>query len=111
MDLGRSRRAASPAQRIALVARDKACVGCGANANWCQAHHIIPWAVQGNADLDDMCLLCSRCHHKVHDDRWQVRKKPTGAYYLKPPSKHDRPTWSRRRNANRRRRHITKQRK
>ncbi len=90
LDMGRSRRAASPAQRIALVARDKACVGCGANANWCQAHHIIPWAVQGNTDLDDMCLLCSRCHHKVHDDRWQVRRKPTGAYYLKPPSKHDR---------------------
>ena len=42
LDLGRSRRAASPAQRIALVARDKACVGCGANANWCQSHHIIP---------------------------------------------------------------------
>ncbi|MXY74361.1 MAG: DUF222 domain-containing protein, partial [Acidimicrobiia bacterium] len=110
MDMGRSRRAASPAQRIALVARDKACVGCGANANWCQAHHIIPWAVQGNTDIDDMCLLCSRCHHKVHDERWQVRRKPTGAYHLKPPLDHDRRS-SRRRNANRRRRHTTKQRK
>jgi len=87
LDLGRSRRAASPAQRIALVARDKACVGCGANANWCQSHHIIPWAVHGNTDIDDMCLLCSRCHHKVHDDHWQVRKKPTGQYHLKPPPK------------------------
>ncbi len=110
MDMGRSRRAASPAQRIALVARDKACVGCGANANWCQAHHIIPWAIQGNTDIDDMCLLCSRCHHKVHDERWQVRRKPTGAYHLKPPLDHDRRS-SRRRNANRRRRHTTKQRK
>ena len=44
LDLGRARRIASPAQRVALVARDKACVGCGATANWCQAHHIIPWA-------------------------------------------------------------------
>ena len=69
LDLGRGRRAASPAQRIALVARDKACIGCGATANWCQSHHIIPWAVQGNTDIDDMCLLCSSCHHKVHDDR------------------------------------------
>ena len=33
LDLGRGRRAASPAQRIALVARDKACIGCGATAN------------------------------------------------------------------------------
>ncbi len=112
LDLGRSRRAASPAQRIALVARDKACVGCGASANWCQSHHIIPWAVQGNTDLDDMCLLCSRCHHKVHDDHWQVRKTPTGKYHLKPPLKHNSPTTVRRnRTIRRRRRTPFKQRK
>ncbi|MDE0187704.1 MAG: DUF222 domain-containing protein [bacterium] len=110
LDLGRSRRAASPAQRIALVARDKACVGCGANANWCQAHHIIPWAVHGNTDLDDMCLLCSRCHHKVHDDHWQVRKTPTGKYHLKPPLKHNRPTTTRRTSNRRNRRSPFKQR-
>ena len=109
LDLGRSRRAASPAQRVALVARDKACVGCGATANWCQAHHIIPWAVQGNTDIDDMCLLCSRCHHKVHDDRWQVRRKPSGKYYLKPPPKHLRHALRQRNNLRRRRR--VKQRK
>ncbi|MDE0132542.1 MAG: DUF222 domain-containing protein [bacterium] len=111
LDLGRSRRAASPAQRIALVARDKACVGCGATANWCQAHHIIPWAVQGNTDLDDMVLLCSRCHHKVHDDRWQVRRKPSGKYYLKPPLRHDQPTSARHNLSYRNRRSPFKQRK
>ena len=112
LDLGRSRRIASPAQRVALVARDKACVGCGATANWCQAHHIIPWAVQGRTDLDDMCLLCSRCHHKVHDDRWQVRKTPTGKYHLKPPLKHDRRTATRRKTPyHRHRRSGVKQRK
>ncbi len=111
LDLGRSRRTASPAQRIALVARDKACVGCGATANWCQSHHIIPWAVQGNTDLDDMVLLCSRCHHKVHDDHWQVRRKPTGKYYLKPPLKHNRPTATRRNPTHRQRRSPFKQRK
>ena len=79
---------------------------------WCQSHHIIPWAVQGNTDIDDMCLLCSRCHHKVHDDRWVVRKKPTGKYHLKPPLKHDRPTTTRRNRGNyRRRRSHIKQRK
>ena len=103
LDLGRSRRTASPAQRVALVARDKACVGCGATANWCQAHHIIPWAVHGNTDIDDMVLLCSRCHHRVHDDRWQVRKKPSGKYHLKPPPKHLRHALRQR---NRRRRPI-----
>ena len=113
LDLGRKRRTASPTQRVALVARDKACVGCGANSNWCQAHHIIPWAVERNTDIDDMCLLCSRCHHKVHDDQWQVRKSPTGKYYLKPPVKrHGRTASTRRRSLNRRRRRTTtKQRK
>ena len=112
LDLGRSRRTASAAQRTALIARDKACVGCGANANWCQSHHIIPWAIQGNTDIDAMCLLCSRCHHKVHDDQWQVRKTPTGKYYLKPPLKHHRRTATRRKTSYRhRRRNAVKQRK
>ena len=111
LDLGRSRRIASPAQRVALVARDKACVGCGATANWCQAHHIIPWAVGGNTDLDDMCLLCSRCHHRVHDDRWQVRKSATGKYHLRPPLKHNRRTPNRRNPNNRHHRNSIKQRK
>ena len=95
LDLGRSRRTASAAQRTALIARDKACVGCGATSNWCQAHHIVPWAIQGNTDLDDMCLLCSRCHHKVHDDQWVVRRSPTGKYSLRPPLKHHRRTRTR----------------
>ena len=111
LDLGRARRIASPAQRVALVARDKACVGCGVTANWCQAHHIIPWAVQGNTDLADMCLLCSRCHHRVHDDRWQVRISATGKYYLKPPLNHDRRTSTRQNPNYRHRRSAVKQRK
>ena len=109
LDLGRARRIASPAQRITLVARDRKCIGCGASANWCQAHHIIPWAAEGKTDLDNMCLLCSRCHHKVHDDGWQVRRTAPGKYNLRPPpTQHGRPP--RRRNPNRRR-HRAKQRK
>ena len=112
LDLGRGRRTASTAQRMALIARDKHCVGCGANANWCQSHHIIPWAVEGNTDIDDMCLLCSRCHHKVHDYQWVVRRKATGQYYLKPPLKHHRRTTNRRKTPHRRRRRAAiKQRK
>ncbi len=109
LDLGRARRIASPAQRVALVARDRACVGCGASATWCQAHHIIPWAVGGNTDLDDMCLLCSRCHHKVHDNNWVVRRTPTGKYTLKPPRKHHHHTGNPRNHP--RRRTTIKQRK
>ena len=85
LDLGRARRIASPAQRIALVARDRKCIGCGASASWCQAHHIIPWQPGGPTDLDNLCLLCSRCHHKVHDNGWRVRRTTPGQHSLRPP--------------------------
>ena len=87
LDLGRARRTASGPQRSALVARDKHCIGCGAKASWCQAHHIKHWQDGGTTDLDNMCLLCSRCHHKVHDQDWTVHKTPTGEYFLRRPSK------------------------
>ena len=106
LDLGRKRRTASPAQRVALTARDKHCVGCGANSNWCQAHHIVPWAVEGNTNIDDMCLLCSRCHQKVHHDQWQVNKTPSGKYYLKPPPKRGRRATIRHKTTHRRRNTI-----
>ncbi|MDE0121479.1 MAG: DUF222 domain-containing protein [bacterium] len=85
MDLGMARRKASPTQRAALIARDRACIGCGAKAAWCQSHHIIHWQDGGPTNLDNMCLLCSRCHHNVHERDWQVEQTPTGAYRLRPP--------------------------
>ena len=91
LDLGRARRRASITQRNALLARDGKCVGCGAKAAWCQAHHITHWMDGGPTNLDNLCLLCSRCHHKVHDDGWQVRKTSTGTYTLQhPPRNHRR---------------------
>ena len=59
LDLGRARRVASPAQRIALVARDRNCIGCGASANWCQAHHIIHWIDGGPTNLDDIAYYAA----------------------------------------------------
>ena len=92
LDLGRARRKASPAQRAALIARDQACVGCGAKAAWCQAHHIVHWQDGGPTNLDNMCLLCSRCHHKVHDQDWTVHQSPAGTYSLRrPPTQWGRP--------------------
>ena len=41
MWLGRRQRTASEAQRVALIARDQHCIGCGANPLWCRAHHIM----------------------------------------------------------------------
>ncbi|MDE0131985.1 MAG: DUF222 domain-containing protein [bacterium] len=89
--VGLGKRLATPAQRLALIARDRRCVGCGADPAWCQAHHVIPWEADGPTDIDNLVLLCSRCHHQVHDERWQIRQTPTGKHVLQPPSSRHRP--------------------
>ena len=87
MWLGRKQRTASEAQRVALIARDQHCIGCGANPLWCRAHHIIWWSKNGPTDVDNLVLVCDDCHHKIHDHGWQVYKHPnTGKYKLKPPN-------------------------
>ena len=87
MWLGRKQRTASDAQRTALIARDQQCVGCGANPLWCRAHHIKFWSNDGPTDLDNLVLVCDRCHHKIHDQNWQITQHPTNnKYVLKPPN-------------------------
>ncbi len=87
MWLGRRLRTASEAQRVALIARDQHCIGCGANPLWCRAHHITWWSKNGPTNLDNLALVCDDCHHKIHDHGWQVHRDPdTGKYQLKPPT-------------------------
>ncbi len=97
--LGRGKRHASSRQRAVLAVRDKGCVGCGASANWCQAHHIVHWEHGGTTDLDNLCLLCSYCHHHlVHTKGAQVARDADGKYTLQQPDQHGN-TPPRRRNA------------
>ncbi len=90
MWMGRRLRTATEAQRVALIARDQHCIGCGANPLWCRAHHIIWWSRNGPTYLDNLALVCDDCHHKIHDHHWQVHQDPTtGKYDLKPPGATD----------------------
>ena len=87
MWLGRQRRTASEAQRVALMARDEGCVCCKANPLWCKAHHIIWWSKDGPTDLDNLLLVCDDCHKKIQLHGWTVHQHPkTRKYYLKPPN-------------------------
>jgi hypothetical protein len=82
LDLGRSARLFSPAQRKAMAIRDRECTaeGCSIPAAWCEAHHWRqPWASGGRTDLADGKLLCSFHHHRAHDPAWQVHHHPTGS--------------------------------
>ena len=81
LDLGRTRRLFSPAQRKALVIRDRRCraEGCDIPAAWTEAHHAgRPWSQGGRTDLKDGVLLCSFHHHRAHHPGWRPDRLPNG---------------------------------
>ena len=51
---GRAKRLATPTQRISLIARDRGCVGCGADPAGCQSHHIIAWSAGGKTNINNL---------------------------------------------------------
>ena len=85
--VGRKHRSATEAQRTALIARDKHCIGCERSAVWCEAHHIEEWFKGGRTDIDNLVLVCTSCHHNIHDDGWEVIRQNDGSYELRPPPK------------------------
>jgi len=81
LDLGRSQRLFTRAQRRALALRDGECraEGCHIPAPWCEAHHAgTPWAAGGRTDLADGLLLCSHHHHRAHDPRFSTDRLAGG---------------------------------
>lgn len=74
LDLGRTARLFSPAQRRALVVRDRGCTadGCGLPPGLCHAHHDRPWSQRGRTDLRNGRLLCPRHHRLAHDPRYRM---------------------------------------
>ena len=81
LDLGRSSRLFKPAQRKAMIIRDRECraEGCTIPAAWCEAHHWgRPWAKGGRTDLKDGVLLCNWHHHRAHDTTYDSSRMPNG---------------------------------
>ena len=80
LDLGRSRRLFTPAQRQALAVRHRECraEGCTVPATWCEAHHQDPWSTGGRTDLARAELLCSFHHHRIHDRDFDHDRMPDG---------------------------------
>ncbi len=72
LNLHRGARRASPGQWAALIARDRGCIRCGRAPRFCEAHHIVHWRHGGSTDLSNLALLCSRCHHDLHEGRFQI---------------------------------------
>lgn len=90
LDWGRQKRLFTAAQRLALGERDGGCAGCGAPPAHCKVHHIDWWKRdRGPTDLSNGILLCTSCHHRIHDSGWTIRIDGPGltarVWYIPPP--------------------------
>ena len=100
--LGRADRHASDGQRIVLAARDGGCVNCASPAEGSEPHHIEWFSRGGPTDIDNLALLCDRCHHLTHDDGWQLQRHQRGRRLRPPlrprPDRHEHPPANAQRN-------------
>ncbi|WP_400996742.1 DUF222 domain-containing protein [Agromyces sp. GXQ0307] len=86
LDLGRSARLFTRAQRLALAERDGGCACCGQNITYVDAHHIRWWERDaGPTDLSNGVMLCSFCHHRIHREGWAIRANRSEVWFIPPP--------------------------
>ena len=86
--LGRSKRLASPAQRIALHARDRGCTrpGCTVCGYNSQVHHAVAdWKNNGQTNIDDLTLACGPDNRMLNKTAWTTRKNSHGDTEWIPP--------------------------
>jgi hypothetical protein len=91
LEVGRTTRVVSAAQRHALVVRDGGCTfpGCERPPAWCEAHHLVHWLHGGPTDLPNLALVCRAHHRAVHEGGWRLHRDPDGRLTVTPP--HRRP--------------------
>ncbi len=90
LDWGGSKRLFTTTQRLVLVERDGGCAMCGAPPGHTKVHHIRWWARDaGPTDLNNGVLLCESCHHRIHDNDWNIRIDGIGirakVWFIPPP--------------------------
>ena len=83
---GRTKRVVPPRLRRAVEQRDWHCVfaGCHAPSYWCDVHHLVHWADDGETSLENSALLCERHHTKVHHG-FTVVREPDGRWHTYRP--------------------------
>jgi hypothetical protein len=75
LDLGRSQRFFTEAQRVALALAYDTCAAddCDRPYAWTEHHHEDPWSTGGPTDLDMAVPLCGHHHRRIHDPGYQHR--------------------------------------
>lgn len=86
LNVGRKTRQISPALHRALRTRDRFCQfpGC-THTLGLEAHHIVHWAQGGETRLDNLATLCRRCHRRVHDGGFVIKRDDRGRYVFVAP--------------------------
>jgi Domain of unknown function (DUF222)/HNH endonuclease len=92
LEVGRTSRVVTAAQRVALVVRDGGCAvaGCGRPPAWCEAHHLVHWLHGGPTDLENLALVCRAHHRAVHEGGWRLGRDPDGRLTAIPPHRRQR---------------------
>ena len=89
LDLFRTKRVASPAQRIMLIARDGGCTKpcCPVPAYGSQVHHALrDWADDGNTNVNELALACGPDNRLVDKDGgWTTTINTRGDVEWIPP--------------------------
>ncbi|HMK10799.1 MAG TPA: DUF222 domain-containing protein [Acidimicrobiales bacterium] len=82
IDVGRTARTITPAQRRALTIRDRGCVfpGCDRPPGWCDGHHIVHWPDGGLTDMANLAFLCNDHHKAMHEGGWTMARAPDGSF-------------------------------
>ena len=86
--LGRSKRIASPDQRIVLHGLQRGCSapGCDMPGYLVEVHHDTDWARGGRTDITELTFACHHHHKLLTTGGWRTRKRKDGTTeWLAPP--------------------------
>jgi hypothetical protein len=86
VEVGARTRTIPPAIRRALHHRDQSCRFPGCGVRFGQAHHIRHWAQGGPTTLSNLALLCRRHHRAIHEEGFQMERRPDGELRFRTPA-------------------------
>jgi hypothetical protein len=80
LDVGRTRRFHTTAQRTAIGIRDRTCTeaGCDWPPAMCHVHHDEPWSTGGKTTVTKGRLLCPRHHSYAHNPKYTMKAVNNG---------------------------------
>ena len=80
LDVGRKQRVVPTPLRRALCSRDRRCrfPGCH-RTRYLDAHHVHHWIDGGETILDNLALLCTHHHRRLHEGGFRMERESDGA--------------------------------